>query len=168
MAISAAGREEEMKLQGKWKEEMRPYGTKRWCLDYCSIKTQGTNCRKWSFTSSAALAITRSWLVDLDFSFVCFFFLFCLFVGFYLALFLEKTKYNQKKNKYNQMGVFNWPSASTEGNSRVSILQEKKSKLFYFCTADKESFVWELIATRTWTIALDQRKHKILLWHMFH
>lgn len=66
------------------------------------------------------------------------------------------------------MGVFNWPSASTEGNSRVSILQEKKSKLFYFCTADKESFVWELIATRTWTIALDQRKHKILLWHMFH
>lgn len=68
------------------------------------------------------------------------------------------------------MGVFNWPSASAEGNcefSRVSILQEKKSKSFYFCTADKESIVWELIATRIWTIALDQRKHKILLWHMF-
>lgn len=29
MAISAAGREKEMKLQGKWKEEMRPYGTKK-------------------------------------------------------------------------------------------------------------------------------------------
>lgn len=94
MAISAAGREKEMKLQGKWKEEMRPYGTKKWCLDYCSIKTQGTNRMKWSFISSAAHAITCGWLLGLDFFFVWFFsFLFCfvcLFLGFYFALFLEK------------------------------------------------------------------------------
>lgn len=58
------------------------------------------------------------------------------------------------------MEVFNWPSASTEVNYGSSKRRNKNHSTSVLLT---ESIVWELIATSIWTIALDQRKHKILL-----
>lgn len=128
-----------MKLQENWKEAMRSLRTKRWCLGYCTVKTQGTNTYK--------IKHYQFWYTCNN---LCHFFLCRKTWIISITRWQHLTDRVQVKRR-------------TVGLPGCKSMKRKKLKSLSFCIADKESIVWELIATHTWTIALDQWKHKILL-----